>query len=193
MLSIIANEIGGSVKLIYKKDELSFVIWVVNNNKKILEIIKIFEKYPPLTSRLQCQLVFLKSCLSFRKDFNPVSWYLINRNLKYKNVILKNFIVPDYFDCWISGFIEAKGWFSVRDDNYFFSIGQKNDYYLILAIRNYFSGINKVRHINANFYLWDVYNKDVLRKIIFHCIDLSHPLLGAKFDSLKKIISYLYN
>jgi hypothetical protein len=74
---------------------------VVDNKETILKIIDIFCKYPPLTSRLTCQLEFLKVCLKR----NLVKDYLYNRKNKYNNQIniIKQFGVnnniPSYFPC----------------------------------------------------------------------------------------------
>jgi len=72
---------------------------VVDKKETILEIINIFNIYPPLTSRLTCQLEFLKVCLKN----NSVKNYLNNRKSKYNNQVniieqfsTKNFI-PSYF------------------------------------------------------------------------------------------------
>ena len=75
MLNLLKEDIGGFVKII--KNE-KFVIWVVDNKKSIVKIINIFNKYPPLTVRLQAQLSFLNECLN-----NNVDDYLKKRNLKY--------------------------------------------------------------------------------------------------------------
>ena len=79
MLNLIKYYIGGNVKFIGIN---KFVIWVVNNKKDILNIIKIFKKYPPLTSRLKAQLNFMLNCFKH----NNVNWYLENRNKKYFNI-----------------------------------------------------------------------------------------------------------
>ena len=48
--------------------------------------------------------------------------------------------VPNYFKYWLAGFIESEGSFCARiKGNYSFSIAQNHDYYLIEAIRNYYS------------------------------------------------------
>ena len=80
MLIKIAQVIGGTVRVVNNKKE---VIWVVDNKNTIHIIIDIFDKYPPLTSRLICQLEFLKVCL--KEHPTSVDNYLKNRNLKYSN------------------------------------------------------------------------------------------------------------
>nr|YP_009690283.1 LAGLIDADG homing endonuclease [Fomitiporia mediterranea]QEG57063.1 LAGLIDADG homing endonuclease [Fomitiporia mediterranea] len=122
MLNLIAQTIGGSVRLVNK---YNFVIWVLNNKKDIYKVIQIFKFYPPLTSRLRAQLAFMLDC--FKKE--DIIWYLNNRQYKY---ILYNTNKPleikkSYFNEWLSGFIEAKGCFSIRKvhNNHSFSIGQK--------------------------------------------------------------------
>lgn len=76
MLNIIQSQLGGMVRII-KKD--LFVIWVVNERSKIMKILKIFEIYPPLTSRLNAQIKFLLKCL----EHNNVKKYLDTRDFKY--------------------------------------------------------------------------------------------------------------
>ena len=186
MLLKIARAIGGIVRIVNTKKE---VIWVVDTKETIIKIISIFVKHPPLTSRLICQLEFLKVCLN-----NPsVSLYLKNRNLKYINQldIIKasnqNFIIPYYFSNWLSGFIEAEGCFSIRQkQNHSFSISQKNDYYLLGAIKEFYGINNIIRNPKENFFLLETYKRENLNKIINHCI--SYPLLGEKSKSLSKFI-----
>nr|YP_010710801.1 hypothetical protein P2Z26_mgp15 [Gonatophragmium mori]WCZ71165.1 hypothetical protein [Gonatophragmium mori] len=184
MLIIIAKVIGGSV-IIVKND----VLWVVNKKEDIVKIIAIFDKYPPLTSKKICQLAFLKDCLNYTSIEN----YFINRNLKYKeqiNIINSSFKPPIYFKEWLSGFIEAEGCFSLRKaKNHFFSIGQNDDKYLIEGIKQYFEIVNIVRNPYLNFYSLEVYRKEILKKIIAHCIN--YPLFGEKKDSLNKFIKEL--
>ncbi len=179
MLIRIAKVIGGSVRRV--KDD---VIWVVNKKEDIIQIIKIFDKYPPLTSKKLCQLAFLKSCL----ENTSVKDYLNSRDLKYKeqsNIVNSQFNVPIYFKEWLSGFIEAEGCFSIRiSKNHSFSIGQNDDQYLIEAIKQYFGAINKVRNPYRNFYFVEIYRKEVIKKIILHCTN--YPLLGEKKESLQK-------
>jgi cytochrome c oxidase subunit 1 len=189
MLIKIAKVIGGSVRITGKGKE---VIWVVNKKETILEIIKIFETYPLLTSKKICQLAFLKKCLKN----NSVDYYLSNRNSKYINqqTIIKSnpfefennsYNLPYYFKEWLSGFIEAEGCFSIRINNiHSFSIGQNDDYYLIYAIKKYLNATNKVRNPYSKFYFLEVYKKETLKKVISHFND--YPLLGEKAESFKK-------
>ena len=112
MLMKIAKVIGGTVKEVNHKKE---VVWVVDKKETIINIIYIFNDYPPLTSRLICQLEFLKICLKN----SSVESYLKNRNHKYAsqlNIVKQlneKFIIPDYFSSWLSGFIEAEGCFQL--------------------------------------------------------------------------------
>lgn len=197
MLTLISKEIGGSVRIINKNKEVVAVIWVVINNKDIINIIKIFDLYPPLTTKLTLQLEFLKRCL-INKDVNI---YLIDRNKKFesqkeliKEMSIKSLQIEkqvSYFDSWLSGFIEAEGCFCLRSstNNHSFTIGQKNDKYLIEMIKNYFNCSNKVRTINKDFYLLEVYKKESLIKIINHCNNSENSLLGEKANSLALFIT----
>lgn len=186
MLVNISKVIGGNVIITGKGKD---VIWVVNDKQTIINIIKIFNTYPPLTSKKICQLNFLKKCILK----NSVDWYLSNRNIKYNNQIsitksdifgLKKgvLIIPSYFYGWLSGFIEAEGCFSTRKtNNLSFSIGQNYDIYLINIIKEYFKATNVVRNPNGNFYILDIYKKETLKLIIDHINN--NPLLGEKAES----------
>ena len=186
MLILVAKSIGGTVRVVNSKKE---VIWVVDSKKTICQIIAIFDTYPPITSRLICQLNFLKACL---KDIS-VNSYLINRNGKYhnqQNIINTRkviYVIPDYFHSWLSGFIEAEGCFSIRvNKNNSFSIGQNDDYYIIKAIKFYFDLSVMVRNPNKSFYVLETSKKKTLSRIIEHCS--KYPLLGEKAQSLNKFI-----
>ena len=185
MLIKVAKVIGGTVRITGKGAD---VIWVVNKKEDIVEIIKIYETFPPLTSRKICQLAFLKTCL----QDTLVDVYLFNRDLKYnkqltiiKSNVKFNIHNHSYFKGWLSGFIEAEGCFSIRkNNNHSFSIGQNDDLYLIEAIKQFFLATNKVRNPYGKFYSLEIYKKEVLLKIIAHCTN--YPLLGEKLKSLQK-------
>jgi hypothetical protein len=140
-------------------------------------------------------LLFLKNCLIK----NSIDWYFSNRPLKYNNqiTIIKSFenndlIIPSYFNFWFSGFIEAEGCFSIRKNkNHSFSIGQNSDLYLLNAIKKFFGISSKVRNSHKDFYLLEIYKKEILDKIISHC--LNFPLLGDKATSLNKFIEVYKN
>ena len=86
MLVQIAKIIGGTVRVTGKGGD---VIWVVNKKQEVEEILKIYDTYPPLTSKKICQLAFLKTCLTQ----TSVETYLLNRNFKYDqqlNIIKSN-------------------------------------------------------------------------------------------------------
>jgi len=172
MFDVIKYHIGGRVVSV--KNE--FVLWVVDNKKDIVKIIKIFENYPPLTSRLNCQLLFMKTCLSH----NNVKSYLKDRDSKYVNISSYKLIINEnYFREWLSGFIEAEGCFSLRKNGYHsFSIAQKNDRDLIEYIKIYFDIKSKVRDIGKNIWRLETYRKSSLNNIIHHF--KNYPLLGEK-------------
>lgn len=179
MLVEVAKVVGGTVRITGKD-----VIWVVNKKEEIIEIMKIFETYPLLTSKKICQLAFLKTCLAGIS----VEKYLSYRDTKFKeqfSIINANinFKPPRYFKAWLSGFIEGQGCFSIRK-SVAFSIGQNDDVYLIEAIKQYFEVSNKVRCRYGNFYFIEVYKKEALVNIVLHCTN--YPLLGEKLESLKK-------
>ena len=201
MLVKIAKYIGGHVRITGKDKD---VIWVVNNKETIKDIIKIFDVYPPLTSKKLCQLKFLKECIL--RD--SVDWYLLNRNNKYQDQVSiglgphnsdmfglgpinskaldqGHLILPTYFYAWFSGFIEAEGCFSIRlSNNHSFSIGQKDDIYLIKVVKEYLRSSNVVRNPYPNFYSLEIYKKETLNCLINHI--KMYPLLGEKAKSYHK-------
>lgn len=185
MLIVISKQVGGYVRI--SKTE-SDVFWIENSSKKIQKIIGIFEKYPPLTLRLQCQLEFLKQCF-IKKD---VLWYLENRSLKYTQKLRNSqndIHTISYFPEWLSGFIEAEGCFSIRTGKkkiISFSLGQKTDLILIEAIKIYFKASNTIRTVSKDFYLLEIYKKESLKNIIFHLE--KYPLLGEKKNSFLKFL-----
>lgn len=190
MLAKITKVIGGYIINLKKKNKE--VIWVVDNIDTIYNCIKIFEKYPPLTSRLICQLNFLKVCLA---DIS-VEKYLIERNLKYNNQsniinnFNNNFIIPSYFSSWLSGFIEAKGCFNLKEKgNHSFLIIHSDDYYLLNSIKNFFLLSVSVKNPSKAFYSLEIFKKESLNNIISHC--KSYPLLGNKSKSLSLFIKYI--
>lgn len=178
MLNLIAENIGGSVRIV---NEDKFVIWVVNNKQKIQKIIQIFTKYPPMTSRLRAQLRFLLECL----DRNDISWYLNSRNNKYLNSETKVLTDTTYYREWLSGFIEAESCFSIRENgNHSFSIGQNNDKYLIEFIKIYFKINAQIRQPNSPKLFWSIetYSRSTLLNVINHCDN--YPLIGQNLQSL---------
>lgn len=189
MLIKIAKVIGGSVRITGKGKD---VIWVVNKKETIQEIIKIFDIYPPLTSKKICQLKFLKECMLR----NSIDWYLLNRNNKYndqESIINSNMFefeksiitLPNYFKGWFSGFVEAEGCFSIRkSNNHSFSIGHNDDIYLINLIKEYLGTTNIIRNLSRNFYCIEIYKKETLKTILNHFNN--YPLLGEKAESFDK-------
>ena len=189
MLILIAKVIGGQVRITGKGAD---VIWVVNNKDVIQKIIKIYEVYPPLTSRKICQLEFLKTCL----QENSILYYLSNRDFKYTRQAdivqsysplykIEGITNLLYFKGWLYGFIEAEGCFSIRkSNNHSFSIGQNDDIYLITAIKQFFNATNMVRTSSSTFFSLEIYKKEIINKIIKHCN--YYPLIGEKAFSLQK-------
>lgn len=179
MLVTIAKVIGGKVRI--SGDN---VLWVVDDKKEIISIIKIFEEYPLLTSRKICQLQFLIDCL----NHSCVSTYLSERNSKYDNrLVIKSsvFNIPSYFKEWLAGFVEAEGCFSLRkNNNHSFSVGQNDDKYLLETIKNQLHIGNSVRNPYGNFYNLEVYKKETILYIINYFND--YPLMGEKRESFNK-------
>lgn len=107
--------LGGNVRFV---DKNRFVIWVENDRIKILNILhNVFDLYPPLTSRLHFQLLFLRQFIT--TSCSPCSpsvlaLYFSSRSSKFLNqatfISQANLSVAQpisYFSPWLSGFIEA--------------------------------------------------------------------------------------
>lgn len=62
MLIEIAKVVGGTVRITGKG---SYVIWVVNKKQEIEEIIKIYDTYPPLTSKKNLSTCILKNMFNW--------------------------------------------------------------------------------------------------------------------------------
>jgi hypothetical protein len=109
----------------------------------------------------------------------------VERNLKYecrttvqKAIQDKEIGKKPYFGRWLSGFIEAKGCFCIRQSSISFSIGQKYDLYLLETIKSYRGALNKIQHKKQYFFLLEVYRQSVLKFLKSHFEN--NPLLGEK-------------
>lgn len=162
------------------------VLLVENDKQKLQKILDICQRYAPLTTTKTLQLGFLLKCLNNHTD---VKEYLDSRDNKYADRALcaaqlgsSRVETKFYFPAWFSGFIEAEGCFTLRDNSnntISFSVCQKYDEYLIIAIRRYVGAQNQVRHIKReNLFLLEVYRRSVLEFLCKHFE--SYPLLGQK-------------
>jgi hypothetical protein len=175
MLNIIASNIGGKV-FIYEKE----VLWQVINKNHIIKIIKIFDTYPPLTSRLTRQLLFLKTYI-FKDDSDiDINLFLIERKNKHSYPIPTPINPPIYFPQWLSGFIEAKGVFFKSSYNAFI-LGVNNDLFLVQFIKDYFQLTTMIKTTKGKRYIYcliKIHKKSSLLLIDNHC--KKFPLLGDK-------------
>lgn len=203
MLKNIQSIIGGRV---VTESSGEFVRWVTDSREHIKSILCIFDLYTPLTTRLRCQVLFMKQCFLH----NDVDWYFKNRPYKYDQALLP-YCVNDimnmpHFKAWLSGFVEAEGCFCIRSGSsnvLSFDIGQNNDHVLLDTIAYFFSAPKTSRLVKTTkslivpqqdvlghdlrsscaplFYILSTSKVDVLIKLCDH-IDL-YPLMGAKHTS----------
>jgi hypothetical protein len=185
MLNLIQKEIGGKVR-IERKDQ--YVTWAIVSRKDIKTALFILDQYPLLTTRKRCQLEFMIKCIKDRS----VNFYLQSRDHKYDKqpdmiaLLNQNFIRPDYFPAWLSGFIEAEGSFSIysfknQTKPKGFTIGSKNDLYILEAIKSYFDSQQKIfkkLKKKMDYYRIDMYGPKIRQNIHNHF--LTNPLLGSK-------------
>ncbi len=186
MLKIISKVIGGRIYYEKKQNIIIKVKWVAISKKDFNNCCVILSKYPFLTSRKICQLSHLKKCL-INKDWD---YHVKNRVFKYQTVCAKIdyynnfFILPDYFNSWLSGFIEAEGCFRFRNSMpTSFYISQNSDYYILNAIKQFFHenhkiGINKDNKSVKVHYRISLSGKKFIKKLINHLIKF--PLFGEK-------------
>ena len=182
LLILIETYLGG-----HARRQKESIIWVENHKKKILSLLEIFQTFPPLTTRLQRQILFMTTCMSH----NNVDTYLTTRKDKYilpsqePKRSSEQIISLPYFKEWLSGFIEAEGCFCLRKNkSHSFSITQKNDSDILMAIKTYLKTGVKIRFLKNGCFSLETYNKVSLIEIIKHC--QTYPLLGQKTQSFKK-------
>ncbi|BEI31788.1 putative LAGLIDADG homing endonuclease (mitochondrion) [Bryopsis sp. KO-2023] len=184
MLELIRFHIGGLIHHKSKKKGNDQIVWVAVSQKHCNNVLKIFDKYPLLTSRKICQYEYLKQCMSNR----AWSYHLETRDSRYDKqqqmveYYKQNFIIPHYFGPWLSGFIEAVGCFRSTHGLSVY-VGQNNDWYILNAIKTYFHshhklGINKDIRRQATQYRLSMSGKPTIENIIKH-FENNH-LLGYK-------------
>lgn len=188
MLLLIANHFGGGLTYEKKTDK---VVWAANSQSSIKKIFNVFKRYPLLTSRKICQLNHVQACLKNRTWL----YHKETRDLKYKNQseylkkLNADFEIPSYFPAWISGFFEAEGCFGSTHALRVY-ISQNDDWYLLNAIKAYFSshhklGLHKDARSDAKHYRLSMSGKPVLKNIIAHF--KTYPLFGAKTLSFARL------
>jgi hypothetical protein len=188
MLQLIQKHVGGSVRIDAARGD---VLWVENDRERILEICKIFEVYPLITSTKICQYQFLKRFIALPNKPETLALYFETRDKKYEerskvieSIQNVNLTALPHFDAWLSGFTEAEGSFTLRaSGNHSFSISQKYDKYIFEAIKTKLSIGNQIRLIPryGDFYLIEVYKMETL--LIIHQHFDHFPLLGQKLQS----------
>ena len=199
MLCAIASIYGGNVRHVLKG---GYVIWTVNDKKTFTRtVLPLFDKCPPLTSRMHLQLQFF---LLFFKDPN-IDLYFKLRNSKYidrdkispllffNNKKQEKDSAPSYFSNWLGGFIESEGSFTNRSSGTSsFSIAQNYDYYLIEAIRDFYGAshltISNKFGKGSGYPLHEISIASLsgVTRVIYHCIPL---LQGYKYHQLIEFIN----
>lgn len=199
MLCAIASTYGGNVRRVVKG---GYVIWTVNDKKTFTRtVLPLFDKCPPLTSRMHLQLQFF---LLFFKDPN-IDLYFKLRNSKYidrdkispllffNNKKQEKDSAPSYFSDWLGGFIESEGCFSNGSSGTStFSIAQNHDHYLIEAIRDFYD----VNHLKihksigkvSGYTLYKIHIGSLIgvSRVVNHCMPL---LQGYKYLQLVEFIN----
>lgn len=183
LLQGVKNYFGGNVHTI-NQDNRQRITWSASSQKTVNNLLRVFVKYPFLTTRKTCQFNHIKQCLLA----NDWAYHLNTRDSKFDSQIqgLKhtNFVIPkqSHFGPWLSGFSEAEGHFSAKPRKVLYNIGQNNDWFLIDAIRQYFHSKHTIcsnpgskQHV---YYRIDIGGVPALVNIVDHFN--SYPLLGYK-------------
>jgi LAGLIDADG endonuclease len=198
LLRLISLHIGGNVT-VQSAPSKNQIRWVATSKKDVQNILSIFEKYPPLTSKTICQLEYLKQCLL---DTNR-SWdyHLKTRDNKYDNKqqliekYNKDFNIPNYFQPWLSGFIESEG--SFKNSYNCLRVGINHDWYILNAIKNYFHSHHPIslrksggkENQKMHRYQIAIGSRPVLNHVIKHFEQ--YPLLGYKRLSYEDLVTKL--
>lgn len=193
ILSNLSFIYGGNTRRIIKDE---YIIWTINDQKTFSKsILPLFDKYPPLTTRIRCQLQFFRK---FFLDPNTTEYFRF-RSSKYshreENFIL--FTNPPYFNNWLGGFIEAEGSFVHRTiGTISFSIAQNHDEYLLKAIRNFYD----VDHLTISkkigkmsgypLYELSIASKVGVSRVLNHILPL---LQGYKYYQVVEFIRKISN
>ena len=178
MLTLIQHILKGHIYIKHNN-----INWVVNNKDEIMNLIRILDKYPVLTTARRTQLEFMKANIKY----DNINWYLSNRNLKYNNIdIYKSNIIKylnrerdiqyPHFKLWLLGFIECQGTFNIHHKDPIFKIGLYNDKYLLGYINDWLIGKNKIKSKGNELYILEIYNKSVLIRLANHIS--TYGLLG---------------
>ena len=199
LLRLISLYIGGNVNVKSASSDTKQIIWVATSKKDVQNILRIFKKYPALSSKTICQLEYLKQCLlETNRSWN---YYLQTRSNKYENQqklieqYNKSFNIPDYFQCWLSGFLEAEG--SFKNSYNCLRIGVNHDWYIINAIKDYFHSHHTISlrksggkgNQKMHRYNIAISSRPVLSIVIKHFEQ--YPLLGYKRVSYEYLVTKL--
>lgn len=184
MLQLIKENIGGRAWVSQGK----WAIWAVDDRNYVQEIMKIYDEYPPITTRVELQLKFLKNCLAG----TTVDMYLCQRDLKYADQATmarerneRKFEEPNYFNIWLAGFTEAEACFSTTASTGLrYNISQKTDKYILQAIKEKFKFTSNVRESSPDFFVVETGAKEPLGRVLTHFE--AWPLLGEKSVSFSK-------
>lgn len=192
MLEQIASVYGGQVKIeTVKSTGYQSVKWVINDSTRIRNtILPLLDSFPPLTTRMQLQLAFVKKAL----EGITMDEYFAGRNLKYSTraMLIPLFTLPSYFSSWLSGFIEAEGSFAKRSGSlgFSFSTGQLNDHNLMQAILEFFNQshltVQKKEDKNSPFFFIEIANLKGVTTVVQHLLE--YPLQGNKYYQLAVVM-----
>jgi len=157
-----------------------------------------------ISSKIVGVIAMLLAILRRIKQFNTVMYIFekeltlmkdipLNIDIKYKTDL--DYIKLDYFKNWIVGFVIAEGsFFCKKKGCCCFSLKQKNNLNLMIAIKSFFSNTTKM-HIENSIYNYFVVSskKDIQKVINFFSFEGNTPLLGLKLIQYHTWLNTLKN
>jgi hypothetical protein len=190
MIDLLVKYIGGK-KTIERNNK--YVVWIASSRTDLIKVFSILAKYPLLTTTKQLQLDFAKDFINNNTYLSKDKFIELRNNKFNKQSKLinfynnNNFNLPYYFPGWLSGYIEAKGYFKLikSDSNKIHTsqliIGHNYDIYLLKAILKYFNASNNTISFNKDKYYRIYLTNKNDKNLLFNHFNL-YPLLGYKYS-----------
>jgi hypothetical protein len=177
----------------YSKRDSKYIYWYEIKTSRIKRVLfPLIQRYPLLNRNRHLEYLFMLHCMSH----NRVDIYLLERSYKYHVPVIgrspEEIYKSFYFPIWLSGYIEARGYFNFREKStkiFTFSISEKDDFHLIEAIKLYFGFPNNIRLVKGKYFEIEVTSVWYLTRIINQGVE--YPFLGEKrvtYDKFKKCV-----
>jgi hypothetical protein len=174
-----------------------FVIWAINDKKQVKQFLGLIVENPILSHKYLAKLKILKmlyginnnisySEYSFLEGSECWSWPFDKPPFPINPIVDFN----ENYKWWLSGFVEAEGYFCIRKNgNQSFSVSQKNGDLLLNSIKVFLKLPNKVFQKKCGTSVLETYNSRCCFRVIEFFED--YPLKGEKYISFTRFKNYL--